>query len=78
MRIPGILLLLTLALPGCTEQQGDLLDKVIASEHRDAKNVARTYIAIPRNPVVFRYYAGYGGAGNPARRGLVHVSWRLI
>ena len=53
MRIPGILLLLTLALPGCTEQQGDLLDKVIASEHRDAKNVARDVYRHPKETLSF-------------------------
>ena len=48
MRMSGIFLLLTLALPGCAEQQGDLLDKVIASEYRDAKNVARDVYRHPK------------------------------
>ena len=53
MRSLTIILLLTLALSGCAEQQGDLLDEVIASEHRDAKNVARDVYRHPGETLSF-------------------------
>ncbi len=48
MRGLTIFIILAVALSGCAEQQGDPLDKVIASEHRDAKNVARDVYRHPK------------------------------
>ncbi len=53
MRIPVLLLILSLALPGCAEQEGDLLEKALASEHRDAKNVARDVYRHPYDTLTF-------------------------
>ena len=46
-------LLFTVAVLGCAEQQRDLLDTVIASEHRDAKNVARDVYRHPGETLAF-------------------------
>lgn len=53
MRNLTIILLVALALPGCAEQQGDPLDKAIASEHRDATNVARDVYRHPGETLAF-------------------------
>lgn len=50
---PSIILLLAVLLSGCADRQGDLLEKVIASEHRDAKNVARDVYRHPGETLSF-------------------------
>ena len=53
MRILTLLLLSALALSGCADQQRDLLAEVIASEHRDAKYVARDVYRHPEETLSF-------------------------
>ena len=53
MRILTILLLSALALSGCADKQRDLLAEAIASEHRDAKNVARDVYRHPEETLSF-------------------------
>ena len=50
---PRIILLLAVLLSGCADRQGDLLEQVIASEHRDAKNVARDVYRHPGETLSF-------------------------
>ena len=53
MRRLTIIFILAIAVTGCADKQGDLLDNVIASEHRDAKNVARDVYRHPGETLSF-------------------------
>ena len=53
MRRLTIFFILAIAFSGCADKQGDPLDEVIASEHRDAKNVARDVYRHPGETLSF-------------------------